>query len=491
MKLEDVTAEIRPRSDWEAVDLGFAMVRRDFWRCLCVWWLAMLPPFLIVGWFLWERPLLLVAIFWWFKPFGSRMVLFELSRRLFGEKPTWKSVFREVPKVWVRRFFYRFLWARLSPWQPITFAIEDLEGLRRKSYQQRAGQLARRGDGVVMWIYFLTDTSAAWVGMTLFTVAATLMPDGQDGMWRTAVETWSIDDPFNIPLVLTWTASACMMLGISLSDLFVTGAGFGIYVNNRTWLEGWDVELAFKRLGQRLTKVAALLLMGLLFLLPLTGHAQEAEETPKSDKELITEIKDHKDFTVHSVMDRIPKEKTPPPSSSRSSGSLSGLNAEMLAILGKTFAFSAIFLLVGLIGWLLWKNRMAFLMRGGQDGGALKKPTARVVMGMEVSAESLPPDLPSAVWMLWQQGRKHEAMALLYRGTISKVIDIGRVEIQESDTEGDCLRRVEGAGPVAHPDYFKGLTGAWMRLAYAGLEPADVEVESLCRSWPFLERRSV
>ena len=34
MRLDTVTAEIRPRSDWEAVDLGFAMVRRSFWRCI-------------------------------------------------------------------------------------------------------------------------------------------------------------------------------------------------------------------------------------------------------------------------------------------------------------------------------------------------------------------------------------------------------------------------------------------------------------------------
>jgi hypothetical protein len=40
MRLDEVTAEIRPRSDWEAVDLGLAMIRRDFWRCLSVWWLA-------------------------------------------------------------------------------------------------------------------------------------------------------------------------------------------------------------------------------------------------------------------------------------------------------------------------------------------------------------------------------------------------------------------------------------------------------------------
>ena len=44
MRLDTVTAEIRPRSDWEAVDLGLALVRRDFWRCFAVWWLAVLVP---------------------------------------------------------------------------------------------------------------------------------------------------------------------------------------------------------------------------------------------------------------------------------------------------------------------------------------------------------------------------------------------------------------------------------------------------------------
>ena len=69
--------------------------------------------------------------------------------------------------------------------------------------------------------------------------------------------------------------------------------------------------------------------------------------------------------------------------------------------------------------------------------------TARVVMGMEVSPETLPADVPAAAWALWQQGRHQEALGLLYRGAISRVIELGRVEIQESDTEGDCLRRVD------------------------------------------------
>jgi hypothetical protein len=65
----------------------------------------------------------------------------------------------------------------------------------------------------------------------------------------------------------------------------------------------------------------------------------------------------------------------------------------------------------------------------------------------------------------------------------------GRVEIQESDTEGDCLRRVMQAGADVHPDYFRGITGTWTKLAYAGISPPDLEVQALCRQWPFGERR--
>lgn len=48
MKLEDVTMEIRPRSDWEAVDAGLAMARRDFWRSWAAWWMAVWPVLLLI-----------------------------------------------------------------------------------------------------------------------------------------------------------------------------------------------------------------------------------------------------------------------------------------------------------------------------------------------------------------------------------------------------------------------------------------------------------
>jgi hypothetical protein len=460
MQLDAVTAEIRPRSDWEAVDLGFAMVRRGFWRCIAVWWLALVGPVALAVYLLWDYPLVMLVLFWWCKPVGSRMVLFEISRRLFGEEPRWRAIWREIPRAWVRRFFYRFLWARFSPWLPVTMAVEDLEGLRGKIYRQRCSQVVRRGEGVVMWLYLISDGCAAWLGLGILGLLMMLIPEGQGSAWQLALETWDPDVPWDLPELITRTVVACVMVGMSLTDVFVTGAGFGVYINNRTWIEGWDVELAFKRLAQRLSKVA-LIVFSCLMAGPFAG-AEESDEA----------------FKVHTVTDRVSK-----------SSPGSGLPLGWVGMLMELFAICAVVLLVGAVGWVLWKNRHVFRMgKIGLNEPPLK-PTARVVMGLEVTAETLPVDVPSAAWALWQAGLHQEALGLLYRGAISRVIELGRVEIQESDTEGDCLRRVEEAGIAVHPDYFRGITGVWTRLAYAGVSPPDARVESLCREWPFGERR--
>ncbi|NJR43084.1 MAG: hypothetical protein HC767_10925 [Akkermansiaceae bacterium] len=472
-----VTAEIRPRSDWEAVDLGFAMVRRDFWRCLIVWWMAMGIPCVLGGVVLWNYPAVFLILFWWLKPAGSRMVLLQVSRRLFGEQPSWKAIWRELPKAWSRRFGYRFFVARFSPWLPVTLAVEDLEGLRGPAYKQRCKQVVRRGESVIMWLYLLSELASAWIAIGIFLLIIALTPQGQEGWLQQAIESWDPEIPYQIPVILTRIVAGCAMLSISFVDLFLIGAGFGIYINNRTWLEGWDVELAFKRLAQRLGKVA-IILVSLLMICP----SARAEEVVKTPTQVITEVKADEAFKVHKV-----KEKVPKSSPSKSSTSLP---PDLLRALGKIFLVSAIALVVGFIGWLFWKFRHVFMRAGSGVKEERLTSSARVVMGMEISPETLPSDIPSAAWQLWQQGKAQEAMSLLYRGSISRVMELGRLEIQESDTEGDCMRRVEEVGASVFPDYFRGITGTWIRMAYAGISPAEAEMQRLCQQWPFGGRRA-
>ena len=273
-----MTAELRPRSDWEAVDLGLALVRRDFWSLAGIWLMGMLPLLPVGIWLLPNHPFWFCFVFWWWIPVASRLVLFKLSRRLFGDDPTKKEVLREFPRAVSRRFFYRMFWARFSPWRPLTMPVEDLEGLKGKDYSTRCRVLMRRGDSSVillaMWRLFLSF----WMGVTLFFTAALFIPDGMGEGWSQTMELWWEGDSGDVPLSLAMMIVASLCCSMGLVDLFSIGAGFGIYVNHRTWVEGWDVELAFRRLGNRLRGIVGLLIVGLVLSLSPSLRADEGGE---------------------------------------------------------------------------------------------------------------------------------------------------------------------------------------------------------------------
>ncbi len=465
-----MTAELRPRSDWEAVDLGLALVRRDFWRLCACWWLGLSPMVILSFVFLRELPVLLVLACWWWMPVGSRLVLFVLSRRLFGELPDWKSVLREWPRACVRRFGFRMIWARFSPWRPLTMAVEDLERLRGKAYSARVRLLLRRGDSTVVLLAMWRAALTFWLALAAVYTAAMFLPAGEAEKWSVSLDEWSSDSWSSMPPSLAMTGTLSFLLAMSLVDVFSTGAGFGIYVNHRTWIEGWDVELAFRRLGNRLRGTAGAVLTAILLV--AAPSAADAETTPG---DVIAEVKADPDFTVHTETYRVPN------SSGGSGWSGSG---ELLATLGQLVFYLAIAAAIAFVVWMIWRFRHLF--GGGRAGPAGRRvpPPPRVVMGMDVAPESLPDDVPAKALELWGVGRRQEAMSLLYRGAISRLIESGGVEIAESDTESDCLRRVAAeAEPFAA--YFSGLTEAWMRLAYGRSAPGDERIRDLCAGWPF------
>jgi hypothetical protein len=473
VRLEDVTAELRPRSDWEAVDLGLALARRDFWRLLGAWWLGMSPVVILCFAFLREYPVLLLLACWWFVPVGSRLVLFVVSRHLFGELPRWKAIFHEWPRAFFRRFFFRMIWARFSPWRPLTMAVEDLEGLRGKDYAQRVRLLLRRGDATVVALAIWRLGLTFWLAVALFGTEMLFLPRQTADEWRVALDAWTDESWYQLPPTLGWSIAVALLLSMSLVDVFSTGAGFGIYVNHRTWIEGWDVELAFRRLANRL-RAAGSVFLAAMFLW-LGSPCAEAVPAPK---ETIDEVKAHEDFTVHRVKERIP--------TSSSSGSNAPLGFR--ATLAQVMFYLIVGALIAFLIAMIWRYRHLLRPAGTERGAKRVASQARVVMGMDVAPESLPPDIPTAAMELWRVGRRQEALSLLYRGAISRLIDGSGVEIAESDTESDCVRRV-AAEAAPHADYFGGLTEAWMRLAYGRSTPEDEIMKDLCSRWPFSERR--
>ncbi len=475
MRIEAVTAELRPRSEWEAVDLGLALVRRDFRRLLGAWWLGMMPAVAAGAALWWLHPLWAVLFFWWWVPVGSRLVLFRLSRTLFGDRPGWRDLLRELPRAMTRRFAYRMLWARMSPWRPLTMAVEDLEGLRGSNYRLRCRTLMRRGDSSLVLLFFWRLGLLAWLMVALVSTVAVFLSQTAQAEWGEAIEAWFGETSYPVPAGFAFVWLMAALVAMCLTDLFATGAGFAIYVNHRTWIEGWDVELAFRRISARLAKVAVAVVLAFSGI--DRGLAQEPED-------VIGQVLSHPDFEVH---EKTTKEPVPWDWWERlwdgfGSGG-SGAGAGVISSIGWVLLVCTIVLALAALVWLLVRFLHVVKPReGSRIPGAA--PQARVVMGMEVTHGSLPEDVAAVALAAWHAGRRHEALALLYRGAISWMIRVPRVEIAESDTEMDCLRRVHGASLV-EAGYFEQLTQVWSRLAYARVEPGDEVVESLCARWPF------
>jgi hypothetical protein len=477
MRLEDVSMEIRPRTDWEAVDSGLALARRDFWRCWCLWWLAVLPVIALL-YPLREAPVWWIVLLLWAKWVGCRMILFQLSRRLFGENPTWKSLWREIPRAWGRRFFYRMVWARFSPWKPISAAVEDLEGLRGEKFSRRLNMIHRKGEGTSILLTLFSAVSTAWLALGVFFLGLLFFPESVQERW---VENFDADQILASHGYL-WLSAVCMTFAASLVDVFLTGAGFGLYLNSRTWIEGWDVELAFKRMANRLRGIVPLwCVLGMLCFMP---SADAAEEDAPAPKEVIADIKSHEDFTIHKEKHRVSAPSSRSSSRSYSGPAFSGLEG-ILAGFGYVMLGLFLVALIGGIVWLIMRSRL-LVSRGKMALPQVER--AKVVMGMEVTQASLPKNLLEQARLAWQGGDRLLAMSLLYRGSLAWWIEHARVNIQESDTEGDCLRRVAELRH-AHGEYFHALTQAWLLGAYAKHFPPQESWEELCRQWPYLERR--
>ena len=68
MRLSDASVVIRPRSSWEAMDLGVLMAREHRLLLMSSWALMTLPVFALLTALLWKYPSTVMFLFWWLKP---------------------------------------------------------------------------------------------------------------------------------------------------------------------------------------------------------------------------------------------------------------------------------------------------------------------------------------------------------------------------------------------------------------------------------------
>lgn len=504
MELEKVTAEIRPRTPWEAIDLGIRLTAVNATTLLKGWMGSVYPLALLilavshqaVGWG--------VFLIWWLKPVWERVVLFALSRNLFGETPTSREMMKVLPREMARNGVFAlsglglalagwwihsgmddgsgsdeasslavFYWLvvlgllfyRSGPNRALALPIRDLEGQQGTDFRARLRILSFRGSGAgfVLMLVCLLMELALLGSQIVFT--ALMIPQGMESYGSILVDAVALGDLDLIP-GWVWVLTAVFYLNaMTIMAWFYTGAGFGLYVNTRTWTEGWDIELKFRGLGRRL----GFFVVCFLVLSPVSRV--EANED-------VRRILDRDEFRVETR--EIYEDKDAGKESASGSTGHPGVFAEV----GNAFFWIVIIVIIAAIIVIIAGNTH-LLKGGGQKTPERGRRRVTTVNGLNIEPENLPVNVIDVARKLWREGRHHEALGLLYRSAISFLVARQLVEIGESDTELACLRRVSEAGEVAHASYFERLTEAWISEAYAGRTPGEQTAAALWQDWPF------
>jgi hypothetical protein len=134
--------------------------------------------------------------------------------------------------------------------------------------------------------------------------------------------------------------------------------------------------------------------------------------------------------------------------------------------------------LTGLLAWYIVRLRVG---GAGAFGPQSVPPTH--VQNLDIRPESLPDDIGGAAFGLWNRGEARAALALLYRGMLSRLAHAHGIPIRHSSTEGDCLAL---ATPHLRDDrtaYVSRVVSVWQCAVYGGNDPTSETVRGLCEGF--------
>lgn len=526
MRIDRLDVALRARSGWEAMELGSALSRRHARAVWGSWLLASAPLFVIfnaLGWWLDAFGWAWLAM-WWCKPLFERAPLYVLSRGIFGE-PVGALAALRAQRSWGNAGFWGYLgWRRFSVLRSLCLPVNLLEGNApaQRGARRRAVAAGAAGAAVVLTLACMAFEGvlvSGAIGAVFMFMPLELMSES----WRAAWDMIGQDTPAWAQLGFNL---ACWLASVLIGPFYV-GAGFGLYLNRRTQMEAWDVEIALRRLRERLLPAASTLALLLCLALPLAsapvhaqdaqtvaGQAGDAEEDEDSAEEPATAANDPAN-TPAMIFGAAPvdtagfrqavnrayedplqrparqvtrwkpieqaEEKKKEDKALQSDGSSKGERSNRkagiawLARLAEwgLWALLGVLLLVLLLTarlWLPW-------LRGS---GRRKADAVPQVVEEQVELPVvLPPDVATQAGLLWDQGRPRQALALLYRASVRTVGERSGIALPPGATEAQCLRASRRMPDATDRDLFARIVRMWQYAAYGGRLPSRADFDAL------------
>lgn len=489
MQLERIALKLRRRNTWEALDLGQAMLRAGAGPLYRAWCLTFGLAGIVLFALCWQLPWLAILLLWWIKPLCDRAMLLALSRSIFGQQMGWRELWRALPGLLRGPGVVSGLTLRrLSLARSFLLPVWQLEQQAGPAGRARMRVLAQRNRGAATWLTFVCANMVSVLYLGLIGLVLVMLPAGMEDM----IEWKGFFDTDNAALHIALLSHGLWMAAEAIIEPLYVASGFALYLNRRSELEGWDIDVGFRRLNERrsaLTQTAralgslAALALCLALLLPApAATAAPAAPEPGSPKAVITEVlrdpvfgSEVKDTTwqLRDFGDKEEKDKPRP-------AWLETLRqiVEAIAKFGRVLVWiGGALLLAGLI-YLLIRYCEHWL-----PGQRHLAHAPEFLFGLDVRPDSLPDDVAAAARAEIAAGRIEAALSLLYRATLVALIHRLHVEFRVGDTEDDCLQRVDRKLDAPAHGHFAALLNAWRAAAYAHRLPDATACESLCSDW--------
>lgn len=141
--------------------------------------------------------------------------------------------------------------------------------------------------------------------------------------------------------------------------------------------------------------------------------------------------------------------------------------------------------------WLLGAAAVAVLLVGARRWmqvradavGPMLANLPSHVSHLDIRPTSLPSDVGAAAQALWQRGAHRQALSLLYRGVLSRLVHQHAVPIVAASTEDECVALARTRLDPPRGAYVQRMVGAWTRAVYGAELPSTGLMLDLCQEF--------
>jgi hypothetical protein len=488
---------LRQRSGWEAADSGILIWRNNLPYLLCFFGLPLLVLALVVIFIPLGIPFWAATLgLWWLKPFFDRFILHIAALRFFEPEASPGRLFKGLGRSLGRGLPGDLLWRRFSPWRSASMPLRTLENLRSAAVKRRKQDLEK---GSLNFCILLSILGFGIEGILLFSEILFF-----------SIMAVYLDSPLiryvndNVSNGTLFFILYCFNY-LLLESLYVC-MGFGLYINSRVAVEGWDIQLQFRRftkLRKRPGGAALVLAVLLTFCIPQDAFSRE-EPVPLQSLEEVLKSGDfggeEEGWGVRLKRWKEPEEKEP---FQFNTLSWAERIREWIARILRFVLAAATLVLAVFSVWRLCKTKRDPRRKKGWSQNAMN--------GAAMDDAADPRRLLEQSRACYARGELREAWAACLAAVIAAGGTRWGLVFPRNATEYECLdlvrawaapaavSRTEAAGaypaagrgnetgenPQAAARAFADLVKNWITLAYGGLSPGEDALDralDFCRS---------